>query len=45
MEKKETDRCKGCPQYDGFGCSRSPIVTEGEEKFPCDKEDKSVTKQ
>lgn len=32
--------CKnsGCHNYDGFGCTRSQVVKEGEEKCPCDKE-------
>ena len=31
--------CKnsGCHYFDGFGCDRSPIVTENEERCPCDE--------
>lgn len=32
--------CRGCPYYDGFGCTRSPIIKEGEEKCRCDGGDK-----
>lgn len=31
--------CHGCPYFDGFGCTRSPIVTEGEEKCICDADE------
>ncbi len=32
--------CKssGCHYFNGFDCSRSPVIKEGEEKCPCDKE-------
>ncbi len=32
--------CKssGCHYFNGFDCSRSPVVKEGDEKCPCDKE-------
>lgn len=38
MEKKETEICKGCGYYDGFGCTRSPIVTDQSEACACDKD-------
>lgn len=30
--------CKssGCHYYDGFGCTRSPVVKQDEEQCPCD---------
>ena len=31
--------CKRCPYFDGFGCTRSPIVTEGEERCICDADE------
>ena len=40
-EKIGGNICKesGCHYFDGFGCTRSPIVTEGEEACPCDKKE------
>lgn len=40
QDEMNKDSCRGCPYYDGFGCTRSPVVTDGEEKCKCDKEDK-----
>lgn len=30
------ENCGGCHNFDGFGCDRSPIIKEGEEKCRCD---------
>jgi c-di-GMP-related signal transduction protein len=32
--------CKnsGCHYFDGFGCTRSPVIKDEEEKMPCDYE-------
>lgn len=31
--------CKnsGCHYFDGFGCDRSPVIKENEERCPCDE--------
>jgi len=30
--------CETCGYYDGYGCTRSPIVRDGEERCRCDEE-------
>lgn len=40
MQKSE---CIRCHCWDGFQCTRSPIITNGEEKYKCDyREHKSI---
>lgn len=39
MQKSE---CIGCHCWDGFQCTRSPIVTDGEEKYKCDYRRKTM---
>ena len=29
--------CKNCPYFDGFGCDRSPVVKDDDEKMACDE--------
>ena len=38
-QKLTESDCTGCTYNDGFNCTRSPIVTDGEEKCKCDKEE------
>lgn len=35
-QKDEFCKDSGCHCFDGFGCTRSPVIKEGEEKMPCD---------
>ena len=36
-------RSSGCGYFDGFGCTRSDVVTDGEETCPCDIEMRRAT--
>ena len=36
-------RSSGCHCFDGFGCTRSDVVTDGEETCPCDIEMRRAT--
>jgi len=36
-------RSSGCHCFDGFGCTRSDVVTDGEENCPCDIEMRRAT--
>ncbi len=38
-------RSSGCHYYDGFGCTRSDVVTDGEETCPCDIDMRRATEQ
>lgn len=34
--------CKHCPYFDGFGCTRSPIADDNDEKCICDADEGEV---
>ena len=31
--------CETCPYFDGFGCTRSPVVSDDDESCVCDADE------